>query len=425
MKNKFSISVTLALILSMLITSLALADDVSNNLDSDVDSTLESMSLIVGGANGFTDLYIVEKNGDGKQGCNLTGQTTLVVNIVNSDPNVATVSPTQLTFTNCEHVGEQLGTGLTITPVGEGSTTISLSLVSNTTAGTFNLAPASFTVIVSVPPSSNTPPTLILPDDMTVEGNTTGGATVTFGVSATDAEDDPDPTPTCSPASGDFFPLGETTVTCSVTDSGGLSASGSFKVTVVDTTPPSITCSANIDGIVGQVVDLGSPTVSDIVDASPTVGNDAPGSFRPGTTTVTWTATDASLNSASCSQTVTLKYVFLGFFQPVDNLPITNKAKAGQAIPFKWVLQDANGNFVSNTGVVTDWGFGSGVSCGGSVDSIESYDTSGNSGLRYDFDANQFVLTAKSEKAWSSSCKVFFLTLDDGTTHQAIFNFVK
>jgi len=38
----------------------------------------------------------------------------------------------------------------------------------------------------------------------------------------------------CSPASGTPFPLGLTTVTCTATDSGGATASGSFKVTVWD-----------------------------------------------------------------------------------------------------------------------------------------------------------------------------------------------
>src|SRR6185503_13374885 len=54
-------------------------------------------------------------------------------------------------------------------------------------------------------------------------------------------------------------------------------------------------------------VELGTPTVSDNVDPSPTVTNDAPSDgFPVGTTKVTWTATDASGNSASDTQTVTI-----------------------------------------------------------------------------------------------------------------------
>lgn len=46
----------------------------------------------------------------------------------------------------------------------------------------------------------------------------------------------------CSHESGDFFPVGTTTVTCSVTDDAGNSVSCSFTVTVNDTEAPVISC---------------------------------------------------------------------------------------------------------------------------------------------------------------------------------------
>src|SRR2546430_6345869 len=50
---------------------------------------------------------------------------------------------------------------------------------------------------------------------------------------------DPAPTVTCDHSSGDMFPLGTTSVTCSAKDaSGNTSAAQSFTITVVDTTPP-------------------------------------------------------------------------------------------------------------------------------------------------------------------------------------------
>ena len=42
----------------------------------------------------------------------------------------------------------------------------------------------------------------------------------------------------CAPASGSTFPLGATTVTCSVTDSAAHTTTDTFTVTVVDTTAP-------------------------------------------------------------------------------------------------------------------------------------------------------------------------------------------
>ena len=68
----------------------------------------------------------------------------------------------------------------------------------------------------------NTAPVLTVPADLTVEGDTTGGWTATYGVTATDAQDDPDPTPTCVAGRRRPPALGPTTVACSVTDIGGL-----------------------------------------------------------------------------------------------------------------------------------------------------------------------------------------------------------
>jgi hypothetical protein len=87
--------------------------------------------------------------------------------------------------------------------------------------------------------SANTPPVLTVPaSPLNTEAMSPAGAYRTFTVSATDAEDSPAPTPTCDHASGDLFPIGDTVVSCSVTDSGGLSDSDSFTIRVSDTTDP-------------------------------------------------------------------------------------------------------------------------------------------------------------------------------------------
>jgi outer membrane protein assembly factor BamB len=76
------------------------------------------------------------------------------------------------------------------------------------------------------------PPELHVPGDITTVTSDPAGAVVSFDVSATDNAD-PNPQVTCDPASGSTFPIGETTVTCTATDSAGNTATATFKVTVL------------------------------------------------------------------------------------------------------------------------------------------------------------------------------------------------
>ena len=117
---------------------------------------------------------------------------------------------------------------------------------------------------------ANLPPVLTVPGaPVVVEATSPLGAVADFSVSATDFEDEPDPSPTCSHTSGSTFPVGDTTVTCSVVDSGGLGDTETFTVQVVDTTDPFVAIStgesaggsgwfniASNDGVPGVTVDV-------------------------------------------------------------------------------------------------------------------------------------------------------------------------
>jgi hypothetical protein len=107
------------------------------------------------------------------------------------------------------------------------------------------------------------------------------------------------------------------TVVWTARDDAGNAASGSQKVTVVDTTAPSPSCPANVtvectgqSGIQAADPQLASflvgATASDVCDASVTLSNDAPSFFRLGTRTVTTTARDDSGNTALCAADVTV-----------------------------------------------------------------------------------------------------------------------
>jgi len=158
---------------------------------------------------------------------------------------------------------------------------------------------------------ANTPPVLSLPGPITAEAASSAGTAVTWTASATDTEDNPDPTPICTPASGSAFPLGTTTVDCSVTDAGGLSATGSFTVSIADTTAPALVLPADVTaeatGPDGASVDFAT-AASDAVDGAVGVTCDhASGDTFPfGTTTVTCSAVDAAGNPTSGSFDVTV-----------------------------------------------------------------------------------------------------------------------
>jgi len=106
-----------------------------------------------------------------------------------------------------------------------------------------------------------------------------------------------------------FFTLGETTIEWTVVDTSGNSASATQTVTIVDTTSPSITAPSSITmeatSADSNIVALGNPVSSDLVDI-PSVSNNAPDVFPLGETIVTWIAVDASGNSASATQTITV-----------------------------------------------------------------------------------------------------------------------
>lgn len=297
------------------------ADDVYNTVDGSIDSTVEEITLTAGGATGSVSLAIAATGtgsspADGNSGCNLTGSSSLVVNVLSST-GAATVSPSSVTFTSCGDVKV-----LTVTPVALGASTISLSQASNSSGGTFNFAPATFKVNVSSATPPNTAPVVTVPaSPYAAEATSAAGATVTYVATATDAQDDPDPTPLCSPASGSLFPIGPTTVTCSATDTGGLSDTETFTVVVADGTDPTIDVSTtavaapsgwfNIasSGTAGITATVTADDVVGVVDVSCTDNGGpialdlgTPVTLTDGVHDVACTATDAAGNDASDSE---------------------------------------------------------------------------------------------------------------------------
>jgi hypothetical protein len=97
--------------------------------------------------------------------------------------------------------------------------------------------------VILVPAASAVPPTITVPQPMTVEATGFDGARVTYTPTAVDAAGNSVPV-SCQPPSGSIFPFGTRTVTCTATAQGE-TATERFDVTVVDTSPPALTVPAN------------------------------------------------------------------------------------------------------------------------------------------------------------------------------------
>ena len=105
----------------------------------------------------------------------------------------------------------------------------------------------------------------------------------------------------------EMFPLGETLVTWTATDASGNSASATQIILVIDTTDPTMIVPNDIqveaESVLTKIEELGKITSEDFSGIS-SITNDAPEMFPLGETLVTWTATDASGNSASATQII-------------------------------------------------------------------------------------------------------------------------
>ncbi|MFP5487316.1 MAG: HYR domain-containing protein, partial [Acidimicrobiia bacterium] len=215
-----------------------------------------------------------------------------------------------------------------------------------------NLASTSTDNTVTYEPVVGAPLSIDVPDDIVTDNDPgEAGAVVDFSP-ASASGGTPPLTVTCDRTSGEFFPLGTTTVTCTASDGEDPAPSerfveatvtATFTITVVDVEspviadPPDLVRSATTTN--GVAVGYTTPTASD--NAGPPVVTCAPGSgtvFAVGTTNVTCTATDAAGNSASASLTVTVTAPGSGAVPP-DGLPATGSDLGGVlALAALWLV---------------------------------------------------------------------------------------
>jgi hypothetical protein len=143
----------------------------------------------------------------------------------------------------------------------------------------------------------------------------------------------------------------------------------------------------------------------------------------------TFTATEIGLNEVCVHGTDSLNnvgdptcqsflvtYKFDGFFSPIDN-DFLNVAKAGQAIPAKWRLTDANGVPILDPASFVNFSSYP-ISCtdlqGDSADSVEEY-AAGSSGLQ-NLGDGYWQFNWKTPKDYANTCRAMYVVFDSGAT---------
>ncbi len=192
-------------------------------------------------------------------------------------------------------------------PYALGNTSVLLTVSDGQLTATCN---ATVTVV------DNTLPSISCPANVTVPAsNGICGAAVSYAsATATDNCAGVSVSLIGGSASGSTFPVGVTTNTFRAVDGSGNSATCSFTVTVTDNQVPVITCPANqtvcsVAGTSTAVVTYSAATATDNcpgVSVAQTGGLSSGAAFPLGANTVSYTATDASGNTAVCSFTITV-----------------------------------------------------------------------------------------------------------------------
>ncbi|HEU5489208.1 MAG TPA: HYR domain-containing protein, partial [Gaiellaceae bacterium] len=193
-----------------------------------------------------------------------------------------------------------------------------------------------------LPTADTEAPRLILPEGtIRREATNAAGARISYAARAVDAADGPVDV-TCSPGSGDVFPLGETEVACAAQDGAGNEAEGTFTVEVADSTAPVLTAPTALEvearSAAGAPVafralarDRAAATVS--VQCAPRGGT----VFPLGETQVECTARDRAGNVARKRFTVTV----LDSTPPVLSLPEAVTVEAGAPVSYSAAARDA------------------------------------------------------------------------------------
>jgi uncharacterized repeat protein (TIGR01451 family) len=283
------------------------------------------------------------------------------------------------------------------------SSAVQTITVIDNTPPTFTFVPAAVTAYTG--PNATTCDTVVNPGTATATDNC-GAVTVTR-----------------SP-SGNTFSVGNTTITWTATDAAGNLTTATQTVTVIDNTPPTLTPPANVTAYTGASATSCGTVVSDTVLGNATASDNCSGigsisttgvpsgNFFPvGTTTLTYSVTDAHNNTTTSTQSVTV----------IDNtLPVITTN--GQTLSM-WPP-----NHKYQTVQLTNFVTGASDNCGGvslsnvviekvTSDEIENGNGDGNTTNDIVIASNCKSVQLRSEREGDGNGRVYTITFKVTDTH--------
>jgi len=214
---------------------------------------------------------------------------------------------------------------------GLGSRTATCSYTDG--GGITRTASATYTIVDTAKPILNTP------GDQVLEATGPGGSPATWTVTGSDNVALASPA-SCSPTSGQTFALGQHTVTCSATDVAGNTRTGTFTVTVRDTTGPSLVTGNDVTreatGPGGATATYDAATASDLHDGTltPTCAPGSGSQFPLGDTIVSCSVHDSSGNESTGTLTVHVRDTTGPVIDLPDDRTVEATSPAGALVSF-------------------------------------------------------------------------------------------
>ena len=212
----------------------------------------------------------------------------------------------------------------------------------------------------------------------------------------------------------------EIILTCSATSIGG-TASETVSIKR-DATAPTLDPTVSPTPVLLNGTATATPNAADALSGLESASCEDVRTGAVGQYTVTCTATDKAGNTATIEASYHVTYAFEGFFAPVSN-DMPNKVKAGQTVPLKWRLLDANGASITNLSGVRVTVLDLDCSLGATAD-LTDESAPGNSGLQNKGNG-EYQLNWKTPREYAKSCKMLHLDLGEGITRTAVFHFEK